>query len=72
LRGWAGEEMTVPSGYDFSKKAVVIVVLAMTALAALTVGGTYLVLKAFVLHNPNDPLSKAGGLSRKRDIPDVK
>jgi hypothetical protein len=35
----------------------------MIAAAALTVEGTYLILNAFVLHDPNDPLTKAGGLS---------
>jgi hypothetical protein len=55
--------MTVPSGYDFSKKSIVIFVLAMIAATALTVGGTYLVFRAFVHHNPNEPLTKAAGLA---------
>jgi hypothetical protein len=57
--------MTVPSGYDFSKKAVVIIVLAMIAATALAVGGTYFVLRAFMLHNP-DPLTKAAGLAQSK------
>jgi hypothetical protein len=37
--------------------------LTLIAAASLTVEGVYLVLNQFVLHDPNDPLSKAGGLS---------
>jgi hypothetical protein len=35
----------------------------MIATVALTIEGTFLVLNAFVLHDPSDPLTKAGGLS---------
>ena len=35
----------------------------MIAAAALTIEGTYLILKAFVLHDLSDPLTRAGGLS---------
>jgi hypothetical protein len=54
--------MTVP-GDRISKRTIVIITLAVIAAAALTVEGTYLTLKTFVLNNPNDPLTKAGGLS---------
>jgi hypothetical protein len=57
--------MTVPSGYDFNKRAVVIFVLAMIAATALAVGGTYFVLRAFVHHNP-DPLTKPAGLAQSK------
>ena len=39
------------------------IVLGMIAAAAFTVEGTYLILNAFVLHDPNDPLTEAGRLS---------
>jgi hypothetical protein len=35
----------------------------MIAATALTVEGTYYILKTFVIGNPNDPLTRAGGLS---------
>jgi hypothetical protein len=35
----------------------------MIAAAALTIEGTYLILNAFVFHDPSDPLTRAGGLS---------
>jgi hypothetical protein len=35
----------------------------MIAAVVLTIEGTYLVLNTFVLHDPSDPLTKAGGLS---------
>jgi hypothetical protein len=54
--------MTVP-GDRISKRTIVIITLAVIAATTLTVEGTYLTLKTFVLDNPNDPLTKAGGLS---------
>jgi hypothetical protein len=50
-----------------SRRTIILIVLAMIAAATLTVEGTYLILDAFVLHDPNDPLTKAGGLSPKQD-----
>jgi hypothetical protein len=48
----------------FSNREIVIFVLVMILAIALTVSGTFYVLKTFVLGgNPNDPLIKAGGLS---------
>ena len=52
-----------PKEFEFSKRAIVLFVLAMIAAAALTIEGTYLILNAFVLHDPSDPLMKAGGLA---------
>jgi hypothetical protein len=52
-----------PTKTELGKRTIVLIILAMIAAAALTIEGTYLVLKIFVLDNPNDPLTKAGGLS---------
>jgi hypothetical protein len=41
--------------------------LAMIAAAALTIEGTYLILNAFVARDPNDPLTKSGGLSAEKN-----
>jgi hypothetical protein len=61
-----GEEMSDPERhkeFEFSRRTIVLIILAMIAAAALTIEGTYLVLNAFVLHDSEDPLRKAGGLS---------
>ena len=75
-RAWAeGEEMTKPTrSAVFSKREIVFFVLAMIAATALTVEGTYYILKTFVIGNPNDPLTKAGGLSsrQEREVRDEK
>jgi hypothetical protein len=55
-----------------SASITLLIVLAMIAAAALTVEGTYFILNAFVLHNPNDPLTKAGGLSPEQDTAKAK
>jgi hypothetical protein len=47
----------------FSKREIVLFVLGMIVASVLAIGGTYLILKAFVLHDPRDPLSKVGPLS---------
>jgi hypothetical protein len=39
----------------------------MIAIAGLTVEATHLLLDAFALHDPNDPLTKAGELSPEQD-----
>jgi hypothetical protein len=52
-----------PEEFEFSSRTIVLIILAMIAAAALTIEGTYLVLNTFVLHDPNDPITKAGGLS---------
>jgi hypothetical protein len=46
-----------------SNRTVALLVLAVIAATALTVEVTYFILDWCVLHNPNDPLTKAGGLS---------
>ncbi|SHG40770.1 hypothetical protein [Bradyrhizobium erythrophlei] len=51
-----------------SKRTIALLVLAVVAAAALTVEVTYLVLDRFVLRDPNDPLTKAGGLSPAKDL----
>jgi hypothetical protein len=56
-----------PKEFEFSKRAIVLFVLALIAAAALTIEGTYLILNAFVLHDPNDPLTKSGGLSPEKN-----
>jgi hypothetical protein len=48
---------------QFSTREIVLFVLVMILATALTVWGTLYVLKTFVLGNPNDPLTKSGGLS---------
>jgi hypothetical protein len=49
-----------------SKRKIILLVLAVVVAAALTVEVTYLILDRFVLHDPNDPLTKADGLPRDR------
>jgi hypothetical protein len=51
-----------------SKRNIALLVLAIIVATALTVEVTYLILDRFVLHNPNDPLTKAGGLSPAQDL----
>jgi hypothetical protein len=58
--------MTKPARSDrgkFSKREIVLFVLVMIAATVLTVIGTYYFLHAFVLHDPADPVKKAGRLS---------
>jgi hypothetical protein len=52
-----------PKEFEFSRRTIILIILALIAAAALTIEGTYLILNAFVLHDPSDPLTKAGGLS---------
>jgi hypothetical protein len=63
------EEITWPTAVrsgcpKMSKRTIALLVLAAVLAAAVTVEVTYLVLDRFVLHDPNDPLTKAGGLSQ--------
>ena len=51
------------AGSKFSKTEIVLFVLVMSLATALTIWGTFYVLKTFVIGNPNDPLTKASGLS---------
>jgi hypothetical protein len=48
---------------QFSTREIVLFVLVMILATALTIWGTFYVLETFVLGNPNDPLTKSGGLS---------
>jgi hypothetical protein len=47
-----------------SNRTIALLVLAAVVAAAVTVEVTYFVLDLFVLHDPNDPLTKAGRLSQ--------
>jgi hypothetical protein len=47
-----------------SNRTIALLALAAVVAAAVTVEVTYFVLDRFVLHDPNDPLTKAGGLSQ--------
>jgi hypothetical protein len=58
--------MTAPGG-ELSKRTIAAIALAIIAAMAVTVEGTYFVLKTYVLDNPNDPLAKAGGGSPARN-----
>ncbi|WP_424619676.1 hypothetical protein [Bradyrhizobium sp.] len=60
-----GEEMT----YEFSKRSIIIFIIVMIAATALTVEGTYYALKIFVMDNPNDPITTAGGLTPEQKEP---
>jgi hypothetical protein len=46
-----------------TKRDVVIAVMAILAAAVLTIEGAHYGLHRFVLDNPNDPLTKQGGLN---------
>ena len=48
---------------EFSKRSIIIFIIVMIAATVLTVEGTYYALKIFVLDNPNDPITTAGGLT---------
>jgi hypothetical protein len=48
---------------EFSKREIVFILLVMIVATILTVEWTLFVLKTFVIGDPNDPLTKAGGLS---------
>jgi hypothetical protein len=52
-----------PEHFEFSKLTIVLIILAIIAAAALAIEGTYLIINAFLPHDPNDPLTNAGGLS---------
>ena len=49
--------------YEFSRRSIIIFIIVMIAATVLTVEGTYYALKIFVLDNPNDPITTAGGLT---------
>ena len=47
---------------EFSRRSIAGFVAGMVVATVLTVMGTFYVLHRFVLDNPTDPLTKAGGL----------
>jgi hypothetical protein len=51
-----------------TKQEMVIVVIALIVVVALTIEGTYYGLHRFVLDNPNDPLTRQGGLKWNQQI----
>jgi hypothetical protein len=53
---------------QFSRRSIAAFVAGMVAATILTVMGTYYVLHRFVLDNPADPLTKAGGLQPSQKI----
>jgi hypothetical protein len=55
-----------PKEFEFNRRTIILIVLAMIAAAALTIEGTYLILNALVAHDPKEPLTKAGGLSSEQ------
>jgi hypothetical protein len=62
--GWlnAADRMRHPMAQEFSRRSIAGFVAGMLVATVLTVMGTYYVLHRFVLDNPADPLTKAGGL----------
>jgi hypothetical protein len=51
-----------------TRREMVIVVIALIVVVALTIEGTYYGLHRFVLDNPNDPLTRQGGLKWNQQI----
>jgi len=45
-----------------TRREIVIIVIALIAVVLLTIEGTYYGLHKFILDNPNDPLTRQGGL----------
>jgi hypothetical protein len=45
-----------------TRREIVIIVMALIAVVLLTIEGTYYGLHKFILDNPNDPLTRQGGL----------
>jgi hypothetical protein len=66
----ARDKMTKPprsNKSEFSKREIGLFVLVMIVATILTVEATNFILKTFVIGNPNDPLTKAGGLSTSQE-----
>ena len=62
--------MTKPgrsSGGQFTKREIVLFVFVMLVATFVTVEGTLFVVKTLVIGNPNNPLTKTGGLSPFQD-----
>jgi hypothetical protein len=64
----------IPASYGermlegLTKRDVVIALLAILAATVLTIEGAYYGLHRFVLDNPNDPLTKQGGLNPSQRV----
>ena len=52
-----------PAGSNFSKREIVLFIFVMMVATFVTVEATLFVVKTLVIGNPNDPLTRAGGLS---------
>jgi hypothetical protein len=55
-----------------TKRDVVIALLAILAATVLTIEGAYYGLHRFVLDNPNDPLTRQGGLNPSQRVKERK
>ena len=53
---------------EFSRRSIAGFVAGMLVATVLTVMGTYYVLHRFVLDNPADPLTRAGGLRPSQTV----
>ena len=53
---------------EFSRRSIAGFAAAMLVATVLTVMGTFYVLHRFVLDNPADPLTKAGGLRPSQKV----
>jgi hypothetical protein len=51
-----------------TRREIVIVVIALIAAVALTIEATYYGVHKFILDNPNDPLTRQGGLKPEQKI----
>jgi hypothetical protein len=51
-----------------TRREIVIVVIALIAAVALTIEATYYGVHKFLLDNPNDPLTRQGGLKPEQKI----
>jgi hypothetical protein len=53
---------------EFSRRSIAGFAAGMVVATILTVMGTYYVLHRFVLDNPDDPLTRAGGLRSSQTV----
>ena len=53
---------------EFSRRSIAGFVAGMVVATVLTVMGTFYVLHRFVLDNPSDPLTRAGGLRPSQTV----
>jgi hypothetical protein len=68
--GWlnAADRMRHRMAQEFSRRSIAGFVAGMLVATVLTVMGTFYVLHRFVLDNPADPLTKAGGLRPSQKV----